>query len=386
MLRERTAALPDVHLTLCLTHDCNLRCSYCYAGAKRPRHMPRDVAERAIELALAKANDRLHLVFFGGEPMLRWTELVALTELAINRGREVGTEIRPTVTTNGTLLSEDRCAWLAGHGFVLAVSCDGVQEAHDANRVAGDAQGSHASTWRGLERALASGAKVRVILVLHPRNVHLLPASVDALVAAGADDLVVNPDWSADWSAPELQAAWTEAYERVAERYVHGYREGRPFWISILDPKIAAYIKGGYGEADRCDLGRRNLVVAPSGNLYPCDRMVADDSDPTRVIGHVDTGPNAAAVSRFAGPRIDLPVDCLGCGVRSRCRNFCACANLAMTGDASVPAPLLCFHEQLCVRTADDAAEVLFAEENELFVRRHYGSEIVLGRPGPEPT
>ena len=36
-------------LTLCLTHDCNLRCAYCYAGRKRKVAMSPDTMRRAYD-------------------------------------------------------------------------------------------------------------------------------------------------------------------------------------------------------------------------------------------------------------------------------------------------------------------------------------------------
>ena len=39
-------------ITLSLTHDCNLRCSYCYAGRKSHRSMSRETMSRALEWAV----------------------------------------------------------------------------------------------------------------------------------------------------------------------------------------------------------------------------------------------------------------------------------------------------------------------------------------------
>jgi hypothetical protein len=199
-----------------------------------------------------------------------------------------------------------KARWLAERDFVIAVSCDGTPGAHDTNRVDARGCGSHALTQKGLSIAIASGAKVRVVLVLHPANVAALPDSVRWLVEHGAEDLVVNPDWSASWDDTLLDS-WASAYERVASMYIEAFRQGRPFWISTLDPKIATHIRGGYTDADRCDLGRRNLVVAPSGYLYPCDRLVADDTDHRHVLGHVDTGPDLPRVEGYASAVIDMP-------------------------------------------------------------------------------
>ena len=59
-------------LVLTVTHACNLRCTYCYAGEKFRRTMPEAIGRRAIERATRSlsAGGRLELSFFGGEPLL----------------------------------------------------------------------------------------------------------------------------------------------------------------------------------------------------------------------------------------------------------------------------------------------------------------------------
>ena len=328
---------------------------------------------------MARVTDRLHLVFFGGEPMTRWRSLAAMTEAAKAMASQTGVRVNPTVTTNGTLLNPKRAAWLAEQGFVVAISCDGIQDAHDANRVDAHGGGSYGETVQGLRAAIDAGVQVRCILVVDPANVAMLDRSIAHLTSLGVADLVLNPNWSADWNSPALREAWSLAYGRVSALYVDSYRAGKPFWLSTIDAKIAAHLKGGYLPSDRCDLGRKNLVVAPGGNLYPCDRLVGDDTDPRFVIGHVSTGPDALRVRAITGKSDLLPAECLPCAVAKRCRNRCVCANVAMTGEVDAPSELLCFHEQLSIRTADDAARQLIDEANALFVRRHYGSGLQSG-------
>lgn len=366
----------DLHLTLCLTHDCNLRCSYCYGGSKSRRHMSMATARRALAWARARVGQRLHLVFFGGEPLLRWPVLTRVTELARGQCVAAGVELRPTVTTNGTLLSPARVEWLRQERFVVAISCDGTRRAQDRNRRTRRGRSSHRRAVAGLERALGAGLAVRVVLVVDPSNVAELADSVAELRARGAVDFVLNPNWAADWSGQDVLAAWTTAYEAIVGDYVQAYRAGRPFWISFVDPKIAAHIKGGYLAEELCDLGRRHLVVAASGNLYPCDRLVGEDRDARFVIGRLPRGIDETHQSSLVRTVCRLPSDCGACAVAARCRNRCACANLAMTGDVGRPAELLCFHEQLSIRLADEAAEQLFAERNEQFIVRHYGTAI----------
>lgn len=366
----------DVHLTLCLTHDCNLRCRYCYGGAKEARHMALSTGRRAIELALARTAGRLHLIFFGGEPLLRWAALVELTATARELAAAAGVELRPSVTTNGTLLTAARARWLREQGAVVAVSCDGTRAAHDRNRVDRRGRGSHGRALAGLRRALEAGVRVRTVLVLDPSTVDALPDSVEHLAAAGADDVVVNVNWAAPWGDAETRRHREAAFEELARRYVDAYRRRRPFWVSLIDDKIATHVRGGYGPGERCDFGRRDLVVAPSGALYPCDRLVGDDragAPGSLAVGHVETGVDARKLGELVAAACTAPADCRGCAVLDRCRNRCGCANLAMTGSVGRPSPALCEHEQLAIRCADAAAETLVAERNEAFLRRHYG-------------
>jgi len=303
---------------------------------------------------------------------VRWRSLQRLTDYARQR-TGAGVELRCSVTTNGTLLNDQRVTWLRDQAFITAVSCDGTVRAHDRRRYR-SGRSSHGRTVAGLQRAIAAGLKVRVVMVVQPDTVDELPASVDFLRQLGAKDLVVNPDWSASWEDPEVRRRWQAAYRAVSERYVAAYQAGEPFWISFIDSKIGAHIKGGYLQAERCDLGRRNLVVAASGNLYPCDRLVGEDDDRRFVIGHVATGTDGERVGKLVAATCSLPRDCLDCAVAARCRNRCACANMAMTGSLEVPSETLCFHEQLAIQVADRAATQLFEQRNQHFIRQHYGA------------
>jgi uncharacterized protein len=185
-------------------------------------------------------------------------------------------------------------------------------------------------------------------------------------------DFIVNPNWSADWSNAALRERWAESYERVGQLYVEAWRHGDALWISTIDTKIMSHIKDGYLETERCDLGRRDLVVAPAGDLFPCDRLVGEGRDGRWSIGHIDSGVDTSRLAAITHATSTLPADCLSCAIARRCRNRCACANLAMTGTVSTPSDALCFHEQLSIRVADDAAEALHGEGNPGFIRRHY--------------
>ncbi len=62
------AMYPRFGLVLCVTHGCNMRCRYCYAGTKRAEVMPEGFGRKAIDRAVAsiEPGGTLDLGFFGG--------------------------------------------------------------------------------------------------------------------------------------------------------------------------------------------------------------------------------------------------------------------------------------------------------------------------------
>src|SRR5262245_52502612 len=98
-------------LTLIVNHACNLRCTYCYTGNKFRRPMPRDVATKAIDRAVASVERHgfLDLAFFGGEPLIEAELIVDLLQYARHEATDRGIEIAFSMTTNGAF--DSPTAW-----------------------------------------------------------------------------------------------------------------------------------------------------------------------------------------------------------------------------------------------------------------------------------
>jgi hypothetical protein len=80
-------------------------------------------------------------------------------------------------------------------------------------------------TIAAIRKCLAAGLRLRVVLVLDPTNVTLLPESIAELAAIGARELVVNVNWAADWSSEPVRSQCQAAYERSADLYLAAYRQ-----------------------------------------------------------------------------------------------------------------------------------------------------------------
>ena len=114
--REKAASMQQQALVkaLCLhvSHDCNLRCKYCFAstgdfGTGHRMTMDFETAKRAIDFVIAKSGHRrnIEVDFFGGEPLMAMDTVKKTVEYARSIEEEHDKCFRFTITTNGVLLN-----------------------------------------------------------------------------------------------------------------------------------------------------------------------------------------------------------------------------------------------------------------------------------------
>jgi uncharacterized protein len=367
--------------TLCLTHACNLRCAYCYAGDKTNRRMSWPVAQRAVDFCLERAVSRARLFnqpataqlgFFGGEPLLEWELLQRASDYTTAEAERLGIGLRRTVTTNMSLLDEPRAAWLRTQGFHVGLSLDGHAAMHDTLRRFPDGRGSHAACAPALRFFRGADAGAEVIVVVDPRNVAHLGESVAWLISEEMRHISLNPNFYCEWP-DEALVAWERACEQIGDLYIGSYRQGSPVRINVIDGKIRTHLQNGYQACDRCGFGEHEIAVAASGNIYPCERIVADDEvNESLCLGNVFTGFDAARRTSVLAARGNSVSECDACDLRPRCMNWCSCINYATTGAINQVAGIVCHHEKMVIALADRVGATLYAESNPAFLAKFY--------------
>jgi len=363
-----------MELTLVLTHACNLGCPYCYMGKKFGRRMPEAIAEKALAWTFDRLqpDDELQVGYFGGEPLLAYDLLQKYHLRAQEYARLKGLrKLVGAMTTNATLLDETKMNWLVEHGVVAAVSLDGVKAAHDLNRPFVNGKSSFDAALRGLKIALARAPLTEVLCVIDPQTVGMMAESAKFILDQGVRVLSLSLNYAANWDEAAL-ATYEREYEKVGELFGSAFRTGGDIYIASLDAKIAGRLKGGLKDCDRCSFGVGEVAVAPSGNMYPCERLVGEDNDPKWQIGHIDSGVDPVRLRKVNGGRGVLDPVCQACPLKDRCMNTCGCSNAMSSGDVGVPGAALCLTEQIHAKVADRVARNLFWEGNPVFLRKFY--------------
>jgi radical SAM protein with 4Fe4S-binding SPASM domain len=287
-----------LEMKLYLTRRCNLRCAMCTAWnsyASREEELTTDEIHRLVAEAHALGLETLKL--FGGEPMLR-RDLEDIVAHASRLG------VRPTLITNGTLLTASRAEALVAAGIAaLDLSLDSPEPArHDAIR---GVPGAWARTTEGLRhiqaaaRAHGRRVAVRVNAVVMRDNYADLPQLVDLLHGWDVDAIALSPAVAQHGDASYLLAAEDRArYNReIAPRIaaqpgaarIPGGRDGLYLYGTTGDDFAHAAV-GHYTARLRigtCFKPWYYTIVRENGDVVGCNTV----KDPAARIGNVRQAP-----------------------------------------------------------------------------------------------
>lgn len=353
-----------MNLTLHLTDNCNLDCSYCIRE-KCPRDMTPEVLIKACDLAFSNGK-RAGLCFFGGEPLLKKDLIYQALDYCKAKSEETGIRFDCKMTTNGTLLDEEFLLRAKEAGMIIGLSFDGLAQ-DVCRRFAG-------SERRGSRDIVEEKAK---LLLKHlPGSVAMATIAPDA-VPYYAESVKYLHDFGfkkasfvlaygrkVNWTDDDLSILEKELDKTVdylSDLFVA--KDG--FHMTPLHSKITEYL-AGKNPAQRCHLGVRQMPVTPSGDLYPCTSFIGDED---YLLGNVFEGVNDKKVIEIA-KRSMLPEECKECDLRERCTNSCGCANRMNTGDENKISPLQCSYERMVIAHADELGEKMFKASPECFRQR----------------
>jgi uncharacterized protein len=214
---------------------------------------------------------------------------------------------------------------------------------------------------KSIRIALSIMERIPVNAVYRPDTLKLLPETIDYFSSLGVRHIYLNPDYSARWTENDV-AAIAPAFQAVGERYMNFYRSGQPHFISVIDSKITVMLRGGYQPLERCRMGTGEFAFAPSGEIFPCERLAASDPD-RHAIGSIKGEFKIDPTLRHIAPGPSVNEPCTECGLQPYCVNWCGCSNYFMTGYYNRVSPFLCESEQTLIKLA---AHIFATLESEL--------------------
>jgi uncharacterized protein len=373
---------------------CNLKCDYCFYLEKenlypdeRRWRMPDNVLDAFIRQQI-EAHDVPEVVFTwqGGEPTLLgidfFRRVIELQALYAN-----GKRIQNSLQTNGTLLDDAWCAFLAEHEFLVGLSLDGPRDLHDQHRPDRHGVGSFDAVMRGLQLLKKHGVEFNTLTVVGRENSRQPLEVYRFLKEAGSRFLQFIPLVERLPSAmsraagltlaePPVNDSSTEEPLPVTPWSVEPAEYGR-FLCAIFDEWVRhdvglTYIQmfdvmlgiwSGLGAglcvfAERCGSA---LALEHNGDLYSCDHYVY----PQYRLGNILNTPMRKLAGdprqrHFGNAKADtLPAWCRNCDVRFACNGECPKHRFLTTPDGEPGLNYLCAGYKMFFRHIDPYMQIM---------------------------
>jgi uncharacterized protein len=317
---------------------CNLDCQYCYYRDKRSLYpdtgvfrMPESLLEEYIVQHIEAApGPEIDFSWHGGEPTTLGADFFRKAVEIQRKYKPAGWRIRNGIQTNGVLLDEEWCRFLAAEDFSVGLSLDGPAELHDAYRVTRGGQPTHRQAMRGYDLLRRHEVPIDILCVVHNLNVRYPLTVYRFFREIGCQYLGFLPVVEC---APET-ADGVSPHTPSAEAY-------GAFLCKIFDEWMerdaGRMVVQAFEEAARPALGLEHSlcvfretcgqvpVLEHNGDFFPCDHFV----DREHRLGNIRETPLSglleSRVQRTFGEakRDALPRYCRECEVLAMCHGGC---------------------------------------------------------------
>ncbi|MGA2145486.1 MAG: anaerobic sulfatase maturase [Bryobacteraceae bacterium] len=313
---------------------CNLDCSYCFYldreadpyQALPGRRMTLETLERMVDTFLFYSYPASIFAFQGGEPTLAGPAFFeSLVEFQKRYGRN-GQSVSNAMQTNGILLDDAWCRIFKETQWLIGISLDGPEPAHDLYRV----NKAGAGTWRkviqGVDCLKKNGVEFNVLCVLSQANVGQPKELYRFFRALDIEHIQFIPLSEFDGLGQPLPFTITpEQYGRfLCETFDLWWPDRRRVRIRYFDniaEALAGQKPGTCTMHETCD---SYVVVEYNGDVYPCDFFVEEGWK----LGNVndDSWSEIARRQRryqFAATKTIPHAECQVCEYQSICHGGC---------------------------------------------------------------
>lgn len=345
-------------LCLHIAHDCNLRCSYCFAAEGTYMGdralMSEQVAKKALDFLMQQSKGRRHLEvdFFGGEPLINFGVVKKTVEYGRQLEKEFNKEIRFTLTTNAYHVTDEMADFINREMKNLVISIDGREHIHNAERKNAAGEGSYKKVVANAQKLIAGrGDKEYYIRGTYTANNLDFSEDVLAIAGLGFDQISVEPVVTKGPLAltqehiPQIRREYEKLGELIEERSAAG--KGFHFFHFMVDftsgPCLNKRLRG-------CGAGTEYAAVTPSGDIYPCHQFVGKEGFKMGNVLEQTFDPSVGA------PFMDCHVlnkpQCETCFAKYHCSGGCAAAAYNENGNIMKPHLVSCEIQRARMDTA----------------------------------
>jgi len=331
---------------------CNLDCEYCYYLRKedlyqgRSFRMSDQILENYIrQYITAQRVPEVNFAWQGGEPTLMGLDFFRKVVAYQQKYARPGMKIENTLQTNGTLLNDEWCRFLAKNRFLIGISLDGPREVHDVYRKDKGGAPTFDRVVRGVNLLRRHKVDFNVLTCVSAANVHQ-PLEVYHFLRdeIGAEYIqfipIVERDNDTGFQEGTVLTSrsitgkqYGDFLIAIFDEWVH--RDVGRVFVQIFDTALGRWLGAPGGLCVFQETCGKALVMEHNGDLYSCDHFV----EPRHLLGNILETPLIELVGseqqlKFGlNKKASLPRYCRECPVLFACNGGCPKNRTDLTPD-----------------------------------------------------
>lgn len=345
--QEKRPIVPITNTVLQIANDCNLNCIYCYGdGGSYGRErelMTMETAKKAIDLMVANSEgvDELFVTFFGGEPLIKFEVVKGTSEYCKALEKTTGKKFRYSMTTNGTILTDEIYNFIKDNHVSIMISIDGGKDIQNKHRCYCDGRGSFEDVQKNIERFKeARGGYLTARATVCSTDIRFKKIKDDLLAMGFTNAVTSMVDTTEDsplfiGGEHNTERVLAE-YEILAEDFIESMKNGSKSLNNLFSEAMdRLYFKRI--KVRGCGAGNGSIAVGTDGNIYPCHRFMGM---PKFIIGTLESGIDEEARGSYRSATVYNKEECKTCWARYLCCGGCAHTSAVHCGDV--------FHAPTC--------------------------------------
>ena len=245
------------------TLACNARCTYCYEAGMETVTMKPDTVEQTIRYIISShAEKEVHIVWFGGEPLLGEKIIDRISEGLM----EAGVPFKSVMISNGSLITPAIIEKMTGlwHLYRIQITMDGNESDYITRKCYYKEDDQYHLVMRAIDRMSEKGIRVQVRCNVDEQNWDGLPALLRDMNA-----YIHHRENVYVYLAPLYQI-------RESERAMSFWEKVSAAYPMIESAGFQVKRMMGVGSTFRvntCIADSGGVVICPDGVLSPCEHL-----------------------------------------------------------------------------------------------------------------
>lgn len=282
--------------------------------------MDKETAEKVFQFVKKRSelfsDSEVQVDIHGGEPLLNYNILKYLVQAFRAWKRDVHIDM----TTNATLLDDEKLKFISEKFNEISISLDGIPEIHDRNRVTLDGEGTFQAASKYIDDLQKNMTAIIARMTVTHETVSALYDGVAYLYNRGFH--VISP------VIDQCDQQWDE---KTLEELKHQLIRLSESFSGHEDLKIGLLEKSKHRKKSRCLSGDMTMHIDTRGVIYPCAYVVGNSKFE---MGSVATGIEERKLEKIREINQYKFEQCASCGWKEYCCGYrCKLINYAISGE-----------------------------------------------------